>query len=174
MILFQYSLRQMVEELPVVSSKSWFITLLFYLSVLLSTYISYYPGYLSISYPTVYLSSCIYLFVFISLYLAVYRSINVSMYIEFHGQRSLAGYSQWIHKESDDWATKAHTLTTVYFAIFLSINIQLFLYTTVYIYIYPAIYLCNYTSIYIYIFILYLSSYLCIFSCIFISMGLPR
>ena len=145
MILFQYSLRQMVDELPVLSSKSWFITLLFYLSVLLSTYISYYPGYLSISYPTVYLSSCIYLFVFISLYLAVYRSINVFMYIEFHGQRSLAGYSQWGHKESDDWATKAHTLTTVYFAIFLSINIQLFLYTTVYIY--PAIYLCIYISI---------------------------
>lgn len=39
MILFQYSLRQMVEELPVVSSKSWFITLLFYLCLAIYLYI---------------------------------------------------------------------------------------------------------------------------------------
>ena len=70
---------------------------------------------------------------------------------EFHGQRSLEGYSLWGHKELDTteqltlsiWLLSMHSFYTSFVFIIICGSISWFIHLTIHSYIYPSVYLSS-------------------------------
>ena len=81
----------------------------------------------------------------------------VSLHGESHGQRSLAGYSPWVHKESDttEATEHKHIHLSIYIHIFMSVIVYMFTDTYTHIHTHTQSFSSRliYTSVLIVVFI---------------------